>query len=270
MTIRVTEAIGQSFTKSQRKYNSIAKFPLTQMYRPLVTKHLDSYIRRRLFGGDFDPQSGENWRVLLVTDVAQHIASEFSSELIKGMNKVEVGNPHVRYRRLSEVETLPVRHNSSVEVSKCIYPKLPIPTHGGGLEKRFIEWMNRDSSVEAFAKIHEYQHDFLRRPYLKADGMPAQYSPDFLVRTGDSVYVVETKAHSALSDENVQRKRRSAVSWCDQINILPAELRENREWAYVLLDEFTVIDWESKNQSVIDLLQYARLISIADEAGKLF
>ncbi len=83
---------------------------------------------------------------------------------------------------------------------------------------------HRDSKVEALIKVHEYRHDFLRRPYLKADGLPAQYSPDFLVRTNDTVYVVETKAQSALSDENVKRKQRAAIFWCEQVNELEPEV----------------------------------------------
>ncbi|HZM56428.1 MAG TPA: TnsA endonuclease N-terminal domain-containing protein [Acidimicrobiales bacterium] len=94
----------------------------------------------------------------------------------------------------------------------------------------FIDWLESDASVQAFAKIHEYRHEFLHRPYLKADGMPASYSPDFIVRTADKIFIVETKAQSALSDENVQRKQRAAISWVDQINTLDSEDRSEREW----------------------------------------
>lgn len=64
----------------------------------------------------------------------------------------------------------------------------------------------RDTRIEALAKIHEYRHDFLRRPYLNSDSMPAQYSPDFMVRTEGRVYIVETKAQAHLSDDNVKKK----------------------------------------------------------------
>jgi len=100
----------------------------------------------------------------------------------------------------------------------------------GDLERLFIDWLESDASVQAFAKIHEYRHEFLHRPYLKADGMPASYSPDFIVRTADKIFIVETKAQSALSDENVQRKQRAAISWVDQINTLDSEDRSEREW----------------------------------------
>lgn len=143
-------------------------------------------------------------------------------------------------------------------VAKSIYPKIRIASRSGGLERLFAEWVDADSDVEALAKIDEYKHTFLRRPYLKADGMPAMYSPDFLVRTAFDVYVVETKAQSSLGDANVRRKEDSARGWCAQINALPSELRGEREWHYVL-GEKKVREWRDKGASATQLLAYARL-----------
>lgn len=262
MTTRITEALGRTMTKSQSKYNENAKFPILQAYRPLLTGWLDTYIRHRLFGQEFDPLAEENWRVLLLDDVAHNIAGTFATKLVEIQESQVVASAEVQHRSLSEVTTIPVRSSTAEEVNKCIYPKLPIPSHGGGLERRFIRWADKDSGVEALAKVHEYRHEFLRRPYLKADGMPAQYSPDFLIRTSSTVYVVETKAQSALSDENVQRKQKAALAWCEQINELPEEQRDGRPWAYVLLGETIVDEWHKKNATVADLLDYARLRKI--------
>lgn len=259
MTTRITEAHVRAMTKSQSKYNENARFPILQAYRPLLTGWLDTYIRYRLFDQEFDPLAEENWRVLLLDDVAHSISGIFASKLIEMQESQIVASAEVQHRSLSEVSTIPVRSSTAEEVNKCIYPKLPIPSHGGGLERRFIRWADKDSGVEALAKIHEYRHDFLRRPYLKADGMPAQYSPDFLIRTPFTVYVVETKAQSALSDENVQRKQKAALAWCEQINELPEEQRDGRDWAYVLLGESVVNEWQKKNATVTDLLEYGRL-----------
>lgn len=259
MTTRITEALGRTMTKSQSKYNENAKFPILQAYRPLLTGWLDSYIRHRLFGQEFDPLAEENWRVLLLDDVAHSIAGTFATKLVELQDSQVVASAEVQHRSLSEVTTIPVRGSTAEEVNKCIYPKLPIPSQGGGLERRFIRWADKDSGIEALAKVHEYRHDFLRRPYLKADGMPAEYSPDFLIRTPFTIYVVETKAQSALSDENVQRKQKAALAWCEQINELPEEQRDGRDWAYVLLGETIVNEWHKKNATVTDLLEYARL-----------
>ncbi len=259
MTTRITEALGRTMTKSQSKYNENTKFPILQAYRPLLTGWLDTYIRHRLFDQEFDPLADENWRVLLLDDVAHGIAGTFATKLVELQASQVVTSADVQHRALSDVSTIPVRGSTAEEVTKCIYPKLPVASQGGGLERRFIRWADRDTGVEALAKVHEYRHDFLRRPYLKADGMPAQYSPDFLIRTGEMVYVVETKAQSALSDENVRRKQKAAVAWCDQINELPEEDRDGRQWAYVLLGESAVTEWQQKNATVSDLLEYAKL-----------
>ena len=263
MTTRITEALGRTMTKSQSKYNENTKFPILQAYRPLLTGWLDSYIRHRLFGQEFDPLAEENWRVLLLDDIAHSIAGTFATKLVELQDSQVVASAEVQHRSLSEVTTIPVRGSTAEEVNKCIYPKLPIPSQGGGLERRFIRWADKDSGIEALAKVHEYRHDFLRRPYLKADGMPAQYSPDFLIRTPFTIYVVETKAQSALSDENVQRKQKAALAWCEKINELPEEQRDGREWAYVLLGESIVNEWHKKNASLTDLLNYARLRKVS-------
>lgn len=259
MTTRISEALGRSITKSQSRYNQFSEFPILQVHRHLLTGWLDSYIRHRLFGQEFDPQAEENWRVLLLDDIAKSIAGTFATRLVEIQESQVVADVEVRRFSLSEVTAIPVRSSTAEEVRKCIYPKLPIPSQGGGLERRFLRWAEKDSGIEALAKVHEYRHDYLRRPYLKVDGMPAQYSPDFLIRTPLMIYVVETKAQSALSDQNVQRKQRAALAWCEQINELREEQRDGRMWAYVLLGEDMVEDWQKKNATLTDLLEYSRL-----------
>lgn len=259
MTNRIAEALNGRITKSAKQYSDFSRFPLLQAYRPELTGWLDTYIRRRLFGRVIDPLDDENWRLLLIDDVAHGIAGAFATALTELAANQFVAEPDVTYRKLSEIRSIKVRSSTAVEVSKCIYPKLPIPTRAGGLERLFIKWADGDSQVRALAKIHEYQHLFLRRPYLKADGMPGSYSPDFLVRTDEAVYVVETKAQSALSDENVRRKQRAALGWVEQINALPPDKRRDQEWHYVLVGETTVKEWHSKNAQVQDMLEFARL-----------
>ena len=266
MTTRIAEALGSGITRSAKQYGDISRFPMLQTFRPMLTGWLDSYIRLRLFGQTIDPLVDENWRVLLIDDVAQGIAGAFATALVQAAENQPVLGAEVTYRHLSDVKTISVRTSSAIQVDKCIYPKLPVPTRGGGLERLFMQWADQDSEVQALAKIHEYRHDFLQRPYLKADGMPAHYSPDFLLRTRATVYVVETKAQNALSDENVQRKQRAAIAWCEQLNALEPEKRAGRNWQYVLLDESIVHDWKKKNARVGELLDFARLRRVDEPA----
>ncbi|MCO5225123.1 MAG: hypothetical protein M9953_07290 [Thermomicrobiales bacterium] len=120
-----------------------------------------------------------------------------------------------------------------------------------------MQWADGDGEVEAFVKIHEHRHSFLQHRYLKEDGMPGSYSPDFLVRTAEKVWIVETKAQKDLSSTNVKRKARSAKSWCDRINELESEQRSHREWKYVLLGQDAVESFRARGMKVSDLLDYA-------------
>lgn len=259
MTTRISEAMSRNITKSAKQYKEFSRFPLMQTFRPHLAGWIDTYIRHRMFGEEFDPMENENWRVLLIEDVAHDIAGQFAARLTELESHQTSTDWLVDHRWTSEVKTIPVSLAGSIEVTKCIFPRQPFPLRGGGLERQFMEWLDQDTAVEAFIKVHEYRHDFVRRPYLKADGMPGQYSPDFLVRTDTDVYVVETKAQSALSDENVKRKKRAALDWCEKLNELPEEERDSRTWSYVLLGEKTVKDWRDKGATPVELLEFARL-----------
>lgn len=271
LATRITEAHTHAFTTTTQLYNKAAQYPVLQAYRPLLIGWIDRYIRKRLFGQEFNPLEGENWRVLLLPDVSQSIAGQFGALLVEMQENIPTGKADVMYRWVSEVPEIPVRSSASVEVTKCIYPKLPYPSHGGGLERDFMTWADSDGKVEAFVKLHEYKHDYLRRPYLKADGTPAQYSPDFLVRTASRVYVVETKAQSALTDENVQRKKRSAVAWCEGINALDSDQRDDRTWAYVLAGESSLRNHMQNGGTCSSYLESARLYEdVSPASSQLF
>jgi len=95
-----------------------------------------------------EPLEDENWRVLLLDDVAHGIAGTFATALTEAAANQEVADAEVAYRLLSEVKSISIRSSSAVDVRKCIYPKLPIPTRSGGLERLFIEWADDDSQIE--------------------------------------------------------------------------------------------------------------------------
>jgi type III restriction enzyme len=43
--------------------------------------------------------------------------------------------------------------------------------------------------------------------YVRSDGMLASYCPDFMVKMGGELFVVETKAQKELKDANVKQKQ---------------------------------------------------------------
>lgn len=268
---RIVEAHQRAFVATNQQYNQVAQFPVLKAYQRLVIGWLNSYIRERYFGANFNPLENENWRLLLVPGVAEEIAGEMGRALVELQENVSLGGAEVMHRSVSELESIVVRTGSSIEVTKCIFPRQPFPSHGGGLEKDFMAWADNDAKIEALLKINEYGHDFLRRPYLKSDGMPAQYSPDFLVRTAERIYLVETKAQSALSDANVQRKKRSAVSWVTSVNKLEPSQRSDRTWHYALAGESSLRSYINNGGTASDYLSTCILSEkVSDDLGVLF
>lgn len=122
-----------------------------------------------------------------------------------------------------------------------------------------MEWAQKDVAVYAFCKINETKHGFCRLRYLKDDGLPAMYSPDFLVKTETDIFLVETKAQKDVRSANVQHKLKSAAAWCERINTLTGKDRMEREWHYVLLGEAQFYEWRDKVAGMVELLKFARV-----------
>ena len=272
LTRRISQALSEPLPRGNKIATHLAK-PYLQVNTADLTGWLDDYIWTQLFGEAFNPldedggdsgDGGENWRLLLLQPVVDHITKVFAVALLDAEQKHSTGQTEVHTRQLSEVPQLMVREAHSVPVSKCIYTRLGWPARNGGLEKTFIYWAQADAQVQAFCKISENRHTFARLRYVKDDGLPAFYSPDFLVRTADAIYLVETKAQQQTIHPNVQRKLKAAVGWCDRINALEPEHRNGLPWHYVLLAESVVHAWQAKGAHLAELLCFARLRPLAN------
>jgi type III restriction enzyme len=269
LTRRVSQALNQPLPRGNRVSPRMER-PYLQVHTAALATALDEYIRERLFDESFEPFEDEGWRLLLLQPVVEHIVRVFGLALLQSEERGLVGETEVRHRRLSEVPKLMVRESASLEVAKCIYTRLPYPTRSGGLERAFIEWAQTDAGVEAFCKISENRHDFARLRYIKEDGLAAFYIPDFLVRTADGIYLVETKAQQQVIHANVQRKLKAAVTWCERINALPPDLRGERPWHYALVGESIFHDWRQKGARLVELLQFSRArpqVTVTAQAG---
>ena len=258
LTRRISQALSEPLPRGQKIATHLAK-PYWQVHTAELTGWLDDYIWTTLFGGAFNPLAGENWRVLLLQPVVDHITKVFAVALLESEQRHAAGHTEVHLRRLSEAPRLMVRESQSVAVSKCIYTRLGWPARNGGLERTFIHWAQADSQVLAFCRISENRHPFARLRYVKDDGLPAFYSPDFLVRTADAVYLAETKAQQQTTHPNVLRKRTAALAWCERINALTPAQRGSPPWHYVLLAEDAMAEWQAKGARLVDLLDFARL-----------
>ena len=267
LTRRISQALSEPLPRGNKIATHLAK-PYLQVNTADLTGWLDDYIWTQLFGADFNPLAedggSENWRLLLLQPVVDHITKVFAVALLESEEQHTSGQTEVLARWLSETPRLMVREAHSVVVSKCIYTRLGWPARNGGLERAFIHWAQADAQVLAFCKISENRHSFARLRYVKDDGLPAFYSPDFLVRTASAIYLVETKAQEQAIHPNVQRKLKAAVAWCARINTLEPEHRQGLPWHYVLLAENVLHEWQGKGAHLAELLDYARLRPLGD------
>ena len=270
LTRRISQALSEPVPRGNKIATHLAK-PYLQVNTAELAGWLDDYIWTQLFDAAFNPLDNENWRLLLLQPVVDHITKVFAVALLESEEKHVTGQTEVVLRHLSEVPRLMMRESHSVEVSKCIYARLAWPAHSGGLERAFIHWAQADTQTLAFCKISENRHTFARLRYVKDDGLPAFYSPDFMVRTEGAIYLVETKAQQQTIHPNVQRKLKAAMAWCERINGLLAQQRGGLPWHYVLLAENVLLEWQAKGARLAELLDYARLRPLADSSaqGKL-
>lgn len=247
------------------------QLPTIQINEMELVRIMDTYIRTRLFGQPFNPFSGSDWKILLSKNaiVTQHIIKEMSVAIHKMQENVMSSEAMVEQLWFSSVPTLRMRECYSLELQKVIYERMNYPSNKGGLEKEFMEFLDKDSEVQRFLKINESQHDFAKGFYIREDGLLASYHPDFMVCTELNVHIVETKGDDKSADANVRRKQLAITEWCRKINRLPAEARMNRQWRYILLRESDFYTWSGNGACFSDI---ARLSEVSSTAltGQLF
>jgi len=128
-------------------------------------------------------------------------------------------------------------------VGKCVFNALPYPKRSQ-FEHDFIKWLDSKNEVLAFTKV--LAQFPLLIPYHNHEGFLAYYHPDFLVRTKDAMYLIETKG---VEDANVPLKDAAATEWCKKATELT-----KTQWVYVKVkyDDFLQLC----GQSFSSLIQY--------------
>lgn len=232
---------------------------------------IDKYIHTRLFDRPFDPFNGSDWKILLSKEaiVTKHIIEEMARAIYNLQNDLMTTEAQVMHTRFSTVEELKMRETYSIATSKTIYERAAFPTHGGGLERQFIEFLERDGEVERFLKINESQHSFAIIYYMRRDGLLGIYHPDFIVGTRDRIYLIETKGNDKIRDKNVLQKQDSAVEWVRKINTLKPEERMNRQWEYVLVSEDNIYGLAANGATISDICNRCK-VSASVATGDLF
>ncbi len=253
----VTSALGKVAGRAAKD------FPVMQINNVAIVKVIDDFIRNRLFKEPFDPFVDNNWKVLLLSKggIAEHIVKETSQAIYEMQNNIHVEDAVIQKIWFSEIDGLKMRENYSLAVAKSIYERLPYPSNKGELEKNFILFCDTDSGVDSIIKINENYHYFAHFNYIRTDGMLTSYYPDFIVKVGENIYLVETKAQKDVNDPNVKQKELGALDRLKKINELAPENRMECEWNYVLLGENTFYSMKERGASIKEIMEFAKLTS---------
>ena len=232
---------------------------------------VDRYIRTRLFGQPFNPFNGSDWKILLSKDaiVTKHIIEEMARAIFNLQSQIMTTDAQVVHTLFSSVAEIKMRESFSIETHKTIYERQGFPSSRGGLEKAFIDFLDKDGEVERFLKISENMHPFAVIYYMRKDGLMATYHPDFIVATEQKVYLIETKGNDKIFDKNVRQKQTAAVEWTHKINELNPKERMNREWEYVLISEDNFYGLSSNGATITDICDRCK-VSLSAAMGELF
>jgi len=97
--------------------------------------------------------------------------------------------------------------------------------------------LEQSFEVRAYAKL-DRRHALLI-PYRDEYGILRDYEVDFIVRTSEKTYLVETKADKDLDDKTVLLKAKAAHAWCETASGVapPQGAQQSSEWEYLLLSE---------------------------------
>jgi len=203
-----------------------------------IAEIIDSYVSEYCFGEQIDFTNPENYQVLNYQPVFDYIVETISRAIIKLIEGYKFEVKKGVWGKLSDVSRIMIRESKSVVTERSIYPKNGYQPKGGGFERDFmVKVLNPSASMLAFAKL-DRRHK-LKITYRDETGILRNYEVDFIVKTPDRTFLVETKADKDLTTPNVAVKVRAAIAWCEQASTvsLPIELNQPQAWEYLILSE---------------------------------
>lgn len=203
-----------------------------------IAEIIDEYVSEYCFGEHIDFSSSENYPILNYQPVFDHIVETISKAIIKLIDGYKFEVKKGIWGKLSDVPRIMVRESKSVETERSIYPRNGYQPKGGGFERDFMrEVLNDSSNVLAFAKL-DRRHK-LKITYRDETRILRNYEVDFIVKTPDKIYLVETKADKDIDNPNVAVKVQAATAWCEQASLAPCheDMSQSQEWEYLIISE---------------------------------
>ena len=204
-----------------------------------IAQIIDEYVSNYLFyeAQTINFEEAKNCIVLNNVLIFNFVIEEIRKAILLKLGQMKyeyIG----RWRRLSDITRLMLREKNSIETWKTIYPRQGFSAKGGGFERDFMaNVLEQSSEVLTYAKLDK-RHALLI-PYRDEYGILREYEVDFIIKTNDRVYLLETKADKDLNDPSVLLKAKAAHNWCHSASkvSLPENMFQPNQWEYLVLSE---------------------------------
>jgi type III restriction enzyme len=199
-----------------------------------VAPKMKRYIEQVMFGARMDDR-----RVMMRLNSSDAKTTLFRV-FVDAINQLSIIEETVRPSgaviRVSEANPYPTTR-PVVAAKKTVFDKVPCDSD---LEREFAQWLDEAEDVLAFAKNETAIHFDME--YVSEKGGLRTYRPDFIIRTPDCNYIVETKGWE---DLEVARKDMRATQWCKDASDL-----SGRAWQYLKVREalFRGRQWRSLSE----------------------
>ena len=125
--------------------------------------------------------------------------------------------------------------------SRCLYP---VQKFQSDPERRLAVILDRDALKWFKPAKGQFQI------YFKLGADPAEYQPDFVAETADTIYMLEPKRRNEMDAPEVLARRNAAVEWCQHASAHTANYG-GKPWRYTLIPHDVI----AENMTLAGLVQ---------------
>lgn len=171
------------------------------------------FIQNHLFNREVDLDNKNILRNLSEPEVIKTIVGTFKKEIneltVKDAGDAEIKN----YIKVSDSRPFVVNDSQYLVPKKSVFNRI---VGDSQFELEFADFLESLAEDEVISFAKNYYEVHFKIDYKNADGMIANYYPDFFVKTDEkTIYIVETKGREDLDDPlKIQR----LTQWCDDAN----------------------------------------------------
>lgn len=168
------------------------------------------FIADHLFGQHVELEDMNVLRNLSEIAPRRTVVETFKKE-INELTVVDKGEAEIsNHIKISKTRPFVVKDQGFIMPKKSLFNRIVGDSH---LELEFASFLEKADDVISYAK-NFFAVQF-KIDYQNADGEISYYFPDFIVKTADIIYIVETKGNA---DLDVEPKRKRLKQWCADVN----------------------------------------------------